>query len=615
MSPEQIAAGRAPLDHRTDIYSLGATLYQLLTLEPPFSGERRDQVIGQIIHKEPRRLRTMDRKIPVDLETICLKAMEKDPDKRYKTAGDMAKDLRAYLNRFAISARRVGPVGRAVRWGKRHKALAAAMGCAAIAIVAASAIGYRAHVADQQHRAEAIEQELSEANRIALDGDYDRADQAVQRAVDLGASGGRVHLLRGEIALYRNENEIAAKELKLAVAALPESQEARASLAHAYLNLFQFDASESTVEEAEALPSRTAGDYLAMGLIAGNTDPARGIALLDKAVELRHAPHALLARAYTRIGYAENTMDPQLVELALRDVEAARTILPADDPNSITSGMNVSMTAARVYGLLGMEAERQALLKRAGEDIAAMEKLPLSRERIDARISYYHETDQGDLAFEWSEKRYQHYPDVPSAMAFEAELYMRGETAKVIAIAPPDNVNAQNLCAFALQESGPDGARKAMEIYAHIQQSGNVFTRLYSRYIPLFAGHTDIARADALALRATGVVFPNWRHWSNHVLDYHCGLLSDEQLLQDADKSNWSHCEAYFNIGLRRLTEGDRAAALAMFRKCTATRLREYLEYFLAVEFVHRMEKDPQWPGWIPAAGAASAASTNSARE
>ena len=97
MSPEQITAGRAPLDHRTDIYSLGATLYELLTLQPPFSAERRDQVIAQIMHKEPTAPRSLNRQVPVDLETICLKAMEKDPDRRYQTAGALAEDLRRYV--------------------------------------------------------------------------------------------------------------------------------------------------------------------------------------------------------------------------------------------------------------------------------------------------------------------------------------------------------------------------------------------------------------------------------------------------------------------------------------------------------------------------------------
>src|SRR5215472_13781150 len=78
MSPEQITAGRTPLDHRTDIYSLGATLYELLALRPPFAGERRDQVLAQIMHKEPAPPRKLNPKVPVDLETICLKCLEKD---------------------------------------------------------------------------------------------------------------------------------------------------------------------------------------------------------------------------------------------------------------------------------------------------------------------------------------------------------------------------------------------------------------------------------------------------------------------------------------------------------------------------------------------------------
>ena len=118
--PEQITAGRAPLDHRTDIYSLGATLYELLTLEPPFPGQQRDQIIGQILHKDPVPPRRKNRRVPVDLETICLKAMDKDPDRRYQTAGQMSKDLHRFVNRYAILAGESGPVGRTVKWMRRY---------------------------------------------------------------------------------------------------------------------------------------------------------------------------------------------------------------------------------------------------------------------------------------------------------------------------------------------------------------------------------------------------------------------------------------------------------------------------------------------------------------
>src|SRR4030042_5058401 len=122
----------------------------MLTLQPPFQGVRRDQVIAQIIGKEPKLLRSINRRIPQDLETICLKMMEKDPDKRYQTAGSVAEDLRRYVNRFGISARRVGVVGRVVRWAKRNRATAASLCFVVLLGLLAVAFAYRERVARQQ---------------------------------------------------------------------------------------------------------------------------------------------------------------------------------------------------------------------------------------------------------------------------------------------------------------------------------------------------------------------------------------------------------------------------------------------------------------------------------
>src|SRR5262249_33594150 len=158
MSPEQITAGRIPLDHRTDIYSLGATLYELLTLEPPHKGKSREQVLAQIVQKEPRPPRRVEKKVPVDLETICLKCLEKDPDRRYQTGGQLADDLRRYVNRFSISARRAGPVQRVIKWVRRRPAVAASLACAAIAACLVLAFAYRA---EQEKHQRLLEQEQS----------------------------------------------------------------------------------------------------------------------------------------------------------------------------------------------------------------------------------------------------------------------------------------------------------------------------------------------------------------------------------------------------------------------------------------------------------------------
>ena len=139
MSPEQITAGRTPLDHRTDVYSLGATLYELLTLRPPFAGERRVQVFNQILHKEPEPPRRLNKKVPVDLETICLKCLEKDPDRRYPTAKALADDLRRYLSRFAVAAKRAGPAVRLAKFVRRHK-LASAAGVVILLLASAAGV-------------------------------------------------------------------------------------------------------------------------------------------------------------------------------------------------------------------------------------------------------------------------------------------------------------------------------------------------------------------------------------------------------------------------------------------------------------------------------------------
>src|SRR5206468_304983 len=96
MSPEQALAKRVVVDHRTDVYSLGATLYELLTLQPAYRGNDRQELMRQIAFEEPRPPRRLKKAIPAELETIVLKAMEKNPVERYATAKDLADDLRCH---------------------------------------------------------------------------------------------------------------------------------------------------------------------------------------------------------------------------------------------------------------------------------------------------------------------------------------------------------------------------------------------------------------------------------------------------------------------------------------------------------------------------------------
>lgn len=120
MSPEQALAKRVVIDHRADIYSLGASLYELLTLRPPFEGSDRHDILRKISFEEPPRPRKLKPKIPADLETIVLKAIKKNPDERYATAAHLADDLRRFLDDQTIKARPSGLMERMVKWSRRH---------------------------------------------------------------------------------------------------------------------------------------------------------------------------------------------------------------------------------------------------------------------------------------------------------------------------------------------------------------------------------------------------------------------------------------------------------------------------------------------------------------
>jgi hypothetical protein len=165
MSPEQALAKRGLVDHRTDIYSLGVTLYELLTREPPYAGRDREELLRQIAFEDPRAPRWWNPQIPADLETIILKAMAKGVEERYATAQELAEDLRRFLEDKPILARRPTLLERAAKWARRHKTMVAAGIALLVLLTVGSAISTALIAQKQRETKDAYDQIAEEQKK------------------------------------------------------------------------------------------------------------------------------------------------------------------------------------------------------------------------------------------------------------------------------------------------------------------------------------------------------------------------------------------------------------------------------------------------------------------
>ena len=176
MAPEQAAGGSKTVTTAADVYSLGAILYELLTGRALFQAETPLEAIRNVMEREPERPSRVNPHVPPDLETICLKCLQKEPGRRYASAAALAEDLERWLASKPIRARRVGLAERGWLWCRRKPALAGLAGALVLTLIGASVVAaWRIAVARGHQRREAYYAAVALADKFIQDGSPDRA--------------------------------------------------------------------------------------------------------------------------------------------------------------------------------------------------------------------------------------------------------------------------------------------------------------------------------------------------------------------------------------------------------------------------------------------------------
>lgn len=183
MSPEQSGQRALPLSPATDVYSIGAMLYHMLTGRPPFVGDSVEQILSQTIAAEPVSPRLLNQNILRDLETICLKCLQKDPSRRYASALELAEDLDRFLKQLPIHARPIGRIERTTRWIRRNPAPTAVL--ALVTIIAAAATWTSLH--------------FQRLNREVRIGQYVSDMNVAMRNLEEGNAGHAIALLKAHL--------------------------------------------------------------------------------------------------------------------------------------------------------------------------------------------------------------------------------------------------------------------------------------------------------------------------------------------------------------------------------------------------------------------------------
>ena len=626
LSPEQIETGSDPIDHRTDIYSLGVTLYELIAGRRPFGGETREQILHRIRTTEPVAPRRVNPRVPRELETICLRAMDKDPGRRFPTAAAMADDLRRFAQGLPIRSRGIGVSRRIFSFGRRHRAAAAVGGL--VVMVAALGAGFAANLA-LTRRAEA-DRLLAAAYDQLVYADYRAGNlvaDEIERAESLGADPLSLNLVRALAELGASENASAIDRLITVRDSQPEDPAAAYLLSWAQWRTNRRQDARATFDLAESLGgAQTADDWFFRGLAAHFDRPEAAINSYRQANALRADTHQFfpqsvlhLARAYNQRMYATRTADAfadadailrQLIEqqhygayphylLSITQRLAGEIFESSSDPQ-IQSRAESQYEEALAWAQAGQLRDPKDDRPITAE-AECLERLGRFPEAIDARTRALAAADQQPKRCEAYHYRWRLHFWVNQLDAALADIQEHA------ACMPESICYAHVYPAWVFAQMG-DRARALSEARTLAGQfpedaQAILWSAACLRLLgePVEADELLVDRRHAVSF-SSSLVPPQTPEWVTALYDFAAGGEDLEQLLDRADsvgEPRRLRAEAYFHAAAQAIGDGRRADAERLLLESYRSFDNELRYTFHAKALLVKLRAGAGWPPWL----------------
>ncbi len=307
MSPEQAGGDLTMVDQRTDVYALGSILYELLAGRPPYTGDTAMEVLVQLMSTDARPLKELVPTLHRDIETICMRAVEKDLSRRYKTAGELRDDLDRYLKGDSILARPPGPATLLFRKVKKHRA---SFSVAMVLLVCGAAFlvwrGVERKRSEAREAKDAAKAEVVRAEALLSQGDLREAEAACDRALALDAGNAGALIARSRVHRAEGRLDLADEDARAAGQAAPDSAAAAEEQGNVALARGEAVRALAMYDQAVSLDGRNAAQVgrnaaqvgrnaAPTGRDAARVGRARALLAAGRAEEARKASEEALA--------------------------------------------------------------------------------------------------------------------------------------------------------------------------------------------------------------------------------------------------------------------------------------------------------------------------------